>query len=128
MTRDADIQCGHRVAKTHNSLVQTTPRAWQTPENHRSRGAKPALWLASRFCRHGLRRVLLADVGKNLFVYVSSYGPNAQFPDCQPPHDKISVVKIDVENPRNAAIVNEPVLFPDGGNQGTGYSSATSGL
>ncbi len=65
--------------------------------------------------------------GKQLFVYVSSYAPRASFPDCQPPHDKISVVQIDVENPRDASVVNEPVLFPDGGMQPGGYSAETSG-
>ncbi|MGH1563948.1 LVIVD repeat-containing protein [Mumia sp. DW29H23] len=66
---------------------------------------------------------------KDLFVYVSSYSPNLAFPDCQPPHDLISVVKIPVNNPAAAAVVNEPVVFPapDGGNPPGGYSSATSG-
>lgn len=65
--------------------------------------------------------------GRELFVYVSSYSPRDTFPDCTTPHDKISVVKINVKNPRDAKVVNEPVLFPDGGMQGGGYSSATSG-
>ncbi|WP_460838785.1 LVIVD repeat-containing protein [Nocardioides marmoraquaticus] len=65
--------------------------------------------------------------GQELFVYVSSYGPQAAFPDCAPPHDRISVVKINVKNPRDAKVVNEPVLFADGGNPGNGYTSATSG-
>ncbi|KAA1424504.1 hypothetical protein FE697_000805 [Mumia zhuanghuii] len=55
---------------------------------------------------------------KDLYVYVSSYFPNLTFPDCQPPHDLISVVKIPVKNPTAAAVVDEPVLFPDGGFEG----------
>src|SRR5690606_20275293 len=31
--------------------------------------------------------------GEELFGYVSSYSPNAAFPDCQPPNDLISVVQ-----------------------------------
>ena len=65
--------------------------------------------------------------GSELFVYVSSYGPNAAFPDCQPPHDKISVVKIPLDDPASAAVVAEPVLFPDGGNPGGPGYSATAG-
>ena len=65
--------------------------------------------------------------GADLYVYVSSYGPNAAFPDCQPPHDSISVVKIPVASPQEAALVGTPVLFPDGGNPGGNGSSTTSG-
>ena len=64
---------------------------------------------------------------KNLYAYVSSYSPNAAFPDCQPPHDLISIVKIPVKNPAAAAVVAEPVVFPDGGNGPGNYSSTTSG-
>ncbi|MGH8869042.1 MAG: LVIVD repeat-containing protein [Actinomycetes bacterium] len=61
-------------------------------------------------------------------VYVSSYSPNANFPDCQPPHDKISVVEIPDSDPSAASVVSEPVLFPDGGFPGIpGTTSATSG-
>ena len=65
--------------------------------------------------------------GKDLFVYVSSYSPNAAYPDCQPPHDLISVVKVPVADPAAASLASEPVLFPDGGNKGNNYSSTTSG-
>ncbi|WP_431870559.1 LVIVD repeat-containing protein [Nocardiopsis eucommiae] len=57
--------------------------------------------------------------GEHDYVYVSSYSPSANFPNCQPPHDKISVIEIPVDNPSEAALVNEPVLFPDGGNRNT---------
>jgi hypothetical protein len=65
--------------------------------------------------------------GKDVYVYVSSYAPNATFPDCQPPHDKISVVKVPVDSPQDAELVGTPVLFPDGGNPSGGYSRETSG-
>ncbi|MFC9861406.1 MULTISPECIES: LVIVD repeat-containing protein [unclassified Streptomyces] len=55
---------------------------------------------------------------RNVYVYVSSYSPSAAFPDCQPPHDGISVIKVPRNAPEKAAIVNFPVLFPDGGNPG----------
>jgi hypothetical protein len=57
--------------------------------------------------------------GEDVFIYVQSYSPSASFPNCQPPHDKISIVKVPRENPAAAAIVAEPVLFPEGGNTRT---------
>ncbi|MFI9553977.1 LVIVD repeat-containing protein [Nonomuraea endophytica] len=57
------------------------------------------------------------DAKKFFYVYVSSYSPAANFPDCQPPHDKISVVKVPIANPAAASLVGTPVVFPDGGNE-----------
>ncbi|MET9337019.1 hypothetical protein [Nonomuraea sp. NPDC003804] len=50
--------------------------------------------------------------GENVYIYVSSYSPNANFPDCKPPHDLISVIKVPLNNPTAAAVVGTPVLFP----------------
>ncbi|MFI5837670.1 LVIVD repeat-containing protein [Micromonospora sp. NPDC051300] len=65
---------------------------------------------------------------RNLYLYVSSYSPRAEFPDCQPPHDSISIVKVPVKNPTTASVVATPNLFPDGGYPGIpGQTSATTG-
>ncbi len=56
--------------------------------------------------------------GRDVYVYVSSYGPSESIARCKPPHDKISIVKVPVLNPRQAAVVATPVLFPNGGNPG----------
>ena len=64
---------------------------------------------------------------ENLYVYVSSYFPSTSNPNCPPPHDKISVVKVPVASPRDATLVATPVLFPEGGNPGDGYSFETTG-
>ena len=53
--------------------------------------------------------------GEVVYLYISSYSPNAAFPNCQPPHDKISIVKVPLDDPASASVVNEPVLFPAGG-------------
>ncbi|MGP3924978.1 LVIVD repeat-containing protein [Streptomyces sp. 8N616] len=55
---------------------------------------------------------------RNVYIYVSSYSPSETFPDCQPPHDGISVIKVPRYAPEKSAVVNFPVLFPDGGNPG----------
>ena len=38
---------------------------------------------------------------RNVYIYVSSYSPNAAYPDCQPPHDGISVIKV---GPKDAVV------------------------
>ncbi|MFE9763133.1 LVIVD repeat-containing protein [Streptomyces sp. NPDC005808] len=57
---------------------------------------------------------------KNVYIYVSSYSPNATYPDCQPPHDGISVIKVPRNAPEKAAVVGFPVLFPGEGPDGGG--------
>ncbi|MCK0110989.1 hypothetical protein MWU75_02390 [Ornithinimicrobium sp. F0845] len=51
--------------------------------------------------------------GKNVYLYVSSYGPRATYPDCQPPHDLISIIDVPVNSPEDAAVVATPNLFAD---------------
>ena len=65
--------------------------------------------------------------GRNLYVYVSSYNPNVAFPDCQPPHDRISIVQVPQGAPETASLAATPVLFPDGGMPPGGYSRETTG-
>ncbi|MEU8617840.1 hypothetical protein [Streptomyces sp. NPDC048623] len=60
----------------------------------------------------------------NVYVYVSSYGPNAAFPDCRPPHDGISVIKVPRDAPEQARVVGFPVLFPGEGPDGGGNPGA----
>lgn len=57
--------------------------------------------------------------GEAVYLYVSSYGPSDRFPNCQPPHDSISIIEVPLEDPGAASVVAEPVLFPDGGAPGT---------
>jgi hypothetical protein len=56
----------------------------------------------------------------DVYVYVSSYSPNAAYPDCRPPHDGISIIKVPTDAPETAKIVNFPVLFPGEGELGGG--------
>ncbi|WP_243740610.1 hypothetical protein [Streptomyces sp. 8K308] len=64
---------------------------------------------------------------RDLYVYVSSYSPSASFPDCQPPHDGISIVRVPRDAPERAELSSFDVLFPDGGFPGDESGSATSG-
>jgi len=54
----------------------------------------------------------------SVYLYVSSYGPSDSLANCKPPHDLISVIKVPVADPTAAKVVNEPVMFPDGGHPG----------
>jgi LVIVD repeat-containing protein len=60
-----------------------------------------------------------------VYVYNSSFFPDATYPDCQPPNDLIDIIKVPLRNPAAAAVVASPVLFPDGGFPGspTGYDT-----
>ncbi len=78
-------------------------------------------------CGSHTHTIAPSEDGRDLYVYVSSYAPNVDFPDCQPPHDQVSVVKVPVAAPQDAAVVSTPVLFPDGGNPAGGRSVETSG-
>jgi hypothetical protein len=64
---------------------------------------------------------------RSVYIYVSSYFPNETFPDCQPPHDLISIIEVPLRQPASAAVVATPNLFPDGGNPPGNASRQTSG-
>ncbi|WP_442811335.1 LVIVD repeat-containing protein [Streptomyces sp. NBC_00481] len=57
---------------------------------------------------------------RSVYIYVSSYGPSATYPDCRPPLDGISVIKVPRGAPHKAAVVGFPVLFPGDGPDGGG--------
>ncbi|MHA6782613.1 LVIVD repeat-containing protein [Pseudonocardia saturnea] len=65
------------------------------------------------------------DAGGSLFLYVSSYDVNPILPGCAGPHDQISIIEVPIADPAAAAVVAEPVLFPDGGNPGPGSDTTT---
>lgn len=85
-------------------------------------------YLASVFTDCGSHTHTVLPERNRLLVYVNSYDINTRKYECKGPHDKISVVEVPKANPAAAAVVNEPVLFPDGGNDGTtGTRRATTG-
>ncbi|MFF5638342.1 LVIVD repeat-containing protein [Streptomyces sp. NPDC012825] len=57
---------------------------------------------------------------KDVYIYVSSYGPGDNLPDCRRPHDGISVIKVPRKAPQQARLVGFPVLFPGEGPDGGG--------
>ena len=71
----------------------------------------PAARTRTRWCPEG-------QGPKNVYIYVSSYAPSATFPDCQPPHDGISVIKVPRRHPRRRRSSTSRSSSPDGGNPG----------
>ena len=71
--------------------------------------------------------------GNRVLLYVSSYDINANAKDCRNTgsrfdHDKISIVAVPLGAPEDAAIIAEPVLFGDGGYDGSNhYTRETRG-
>jgi hypothetical protein len=57
---------------------------------------------------------------RNVYIYVSSYSPSASFPDCRPPHDGISIIKVPRKAPEKSELVKFEVLFPGDGPDGGG--------
>ncbi len=103
-------------------MSETKKKAWEGIRVFDiSRPARPRYVAAvETACGSHTHTLAPSKNGKDLYVYVSSYSPSEDFPDCKPPHDIISVVKIPVAKPSAARLAATPVLFPDGGNPGTG--------
>ena len=78
-------------------------------------------------CGSHTHTLVPAKDSRSVYIYVSSYGPSASYVGCAPPHDSISIIKVPLETPTDAAVVATPVLFPDGGNPGGNGSSTTTG-
>ena len=65
---------------------------------------------------------------RSVYVYVSSYNlSRASVPNCDLPHDKISVIKVPLNDPAGARLVSTPILFPEGGNPQGNNTSETTG-
>ncbi|TYC22028.1 LVIVD repeat-containing protein, partial [Micromonospora sp. MP36] len=79
-------------------------------------------------CGSHTHTLVPAKDSKSVYLYVSSYGPSDTYVGCPPPHDSISIVKVPLRSPTDAAVVATPNLFPDGGYPGIPQQkTATSG-
>ncbi|MEU3991115.1 hypothetical protein AB0F24_22530 [Streptomyces platensis] len=110
-------------SRSDNSCASTTQPAtekssWEGIKVFDISDKKHPRYVAAVETACGSHTHTLLPEGRNVYVYVSSYAPSAAFPDCRPPHDGISVVKVPRAAPEKAAVIDFPVLFPDGGNPG----------
>ncbi|TWG27450.1 LVIVD repeat-containing protein [Micromonospora palomenae] len=114
---------------TSERLTETKPESWEGIKVFDiSDKANPRYIKAVETdCGSHTHTLVPAKDKKSVYLYVSSYRPLVELPDCQPPHDSISIVKVPLKKPTDAAVVAMPNLFPDGGYEGSPGHSATSG-
>ncbi|MFR9727616.1 LVIVD repeat-containing protein [Saccharopolyspora sp. MS10] len=115
---------------TSEETTAADPRAWEGMKVFDvSDPAKPRYVSAiATDCGSHTHTLVPDEAGEAVYLYISSYGPAPEFPACQPPHDKISIVKVPLAAPDSPELVDAPVLFPDGGNPGSpGGVSETTG-
>ena len=128
----AFAECFHPITGARNFARAATAPSSLTWEGIRvfdiSDPAAPRyLTAVETDCGSHTHTLLPDEANGRVLLYVSSYDPAANQPDCQPPHDKISVVEVPLGDPMAASVVAEPVLFPDGGFPGTPSTRATAG-
>ncbi|MFF2509315.1 LVIVD repeat-containing protein [Streptomyces sp. NPDC058067] len=116
-------------SRSDNSCASTTQPAtekssWEGMKVFDISDKKNPKYVAAVETACGSHTHTLVPEKKNVYVYVSSYSPSATFPDCQPPHDGISVIKVPRNAPEKAAVVGFPVLFPGEGPDGGGNPGA----
>ncbi len=120
-----------RSDSTCNSQPSSTsvPTAWEGLRIFNIKDPANPKYVASVRTDCGSHTNSLAPTkdGRTLYSYVSSYSPSDANVNCQPPHDKISVVKIPLGQAKDSEVVSTPVLFPEGGNPGGNGSSNTTG-
>jgi hypothetical protein len=125
-----------RTNDTCASQSTTTPRdpsTWEGLKIFDVRDPYNPKYLASVRTDCGSHTHTVLPERDRLIIYVQSYDVGAGRYECTDEaglksHDKISIVSIPKRNPAAARVVAEPVLFPDGGNDGTaGTRRATTG-
>jgi hypothetical protein len=117
------------------SEATTTPEAsttWEGLKIFDVRNPYNPKYLASVRTDCGSHTHTVLPERDRLIIYVQSYDTGTGRYLCDDTsntgHDKISIVSIPKRNPAAAKVVAEPVLFPDGGNDGTtGTLRATTG-
>ncbi|MBB0244518.1 hypothetical protein FNQ90_10475 [Streptomyces alkaliphilus] len=109
------------------TMPATRPEAWEGIRVFDISDLRAPKYVAAVETACGSHTHTLVPGKGAVYVYVSSYFPHASYPDCQPPHDGISIVKVPLKTPRNAELVSFEVLFPDGGFPGDATGTATSG-
>jgi hypothetical protein len=102
------------------ALPATEPDAWEGIKIFDIGDPATPRYLASveTACGSHTHTLVPEDGRDSVLLYVSSYGPDPAFPDCRPPHDRITIVRVPLRDPAAAAVVAQPVLFPGGGHPG----------
>ncbi|MDB1090165.1 hypothetical protein PJ985_21650 [Streptomyces sp. ACA25] len=108
------------------ALPATHPEAWEGMRVFDISDKTAPRYVAAVETPCGSHTHTLVPDRRDIYIYVSSYFPHPTYPDCQPPHDGISIVKVPRKAPEQAEMISFEVLFPDGGYPGS-PGTATSG-
>ncbi|HEX2049351.1 MAG TPA: hypothetical protein VHJ34_01820 [Actinomycetota bacterium] len=124
-----DSSRNHSGCENNVPQSATNPASWEGIRIFDvSNPANPSMITAVETdCGSHTHTLVPDEANGRVLLYVQSYAPAANQPDCQPPHDKISIVAVPLAAPQLAHVAAEPVLFPDGGYPGDSYTRATSG-
>jgi hypothetical protein len=107
----------------------TDPTAWEGIKVFDISDVTNPRYVKSVETKCGSHTHTLVPDGDRVLLYVSSYllGQSSVGPDCQYPHDKISIVEVPLASPQSASVIAEPVLFPQGGHPGDATTTETTG-
>ena len=93
-------------------LPATEKAAWEGIKVFDISDVRNPRYVAAVETKCGSHTHTLVPDGERALLYVSSYGPNATFPDCKPPHDLISIVEVPLNAPQDASLLREDVFSP----------------
>jgi hypothetical protein len=124
-------ECDGNVSVPSSSPEYGQPTNWEGLRVFDVRNPYQPKYLTSVRTDCGSHTHTVLPERNRLLIYVQSYDIGARKYECdstKTQHDKISIVSIPKKNPAAAQVIAEPVLFPDGGNDGTsGTLRATTG-
>jgi hypothetical protein len=123
-SRRSDDSCASTVAGTESTLLGDYWEGvrvvdWSNPES------PEVIANVATDCGSHTHTILPQD--DRVLIYVSSYSPTPLVSNCLPPHDKISIVEVPLDDPAASSVIAMPVLFDDLGLRATRSEVTTSG-
>lgn len=89
------------------------PRVWEGLRIFDITDKKSPRYVGAVKTECGSHTHTMVPKGENLYVYVSSPGPEPESETCPPPHELIQIVEVPLKSPQSAKIVGKPDIFPE---------------
>ncbi|MEU8247188.1 hypothetical protein [Nonomuraea sp. NPDC048916] len=99
--------------RSDETCASTETRAWEGLRIFDISDKKNPQYVSAVRTDCGSHTHTMVPKGETLYVYVSSPGPEPDSTTCPEPHEVIQVVKIPTDDPKSAAIVSKPDIFPE---------------